>query len=122
MKNETYICFAMPSIQDENTLVKALPANNQPIARLAQVPTVSISWKSTTQKFHSISDLVGTFGTEGEAVAFAAQAGKAWVDSHTPVPAADAVKNTPRRRSRKSAGISNAAVPLNQIIQAKGIN
>jgi hypothetical protein len=49
-------------------------------------PMVSISWKTTTQKFHSISDLVGAFETEREAVAFAAQAGKAWVDSQPQVP------------------------------------
>ena len=76
-------------------------------------PMVSISWKTTTQKFHSIYDLAKTFETEREAISFAAQAGKAWVDSQPPVPAADAVNNTPRRRSHKSAGIFKP-VPLNQ--------
>jgi hypothetical protein len=48
---------------------------------------VSIFWKTTTQKFHSINDIFGSFETEREAVAFAFQAVKAWVDSQPLVPA-----------------------------------
>ena len=44
-------------------------------------PMVSIFWKTSSQKLHSINDLAGTFETEKEAVAFASQAGKTWVDS-----------------------------------------
>ena len=40
-------------------------------------PIVAIFWTTTTQKIHSINDLPGTFETEREALAFAAQAGKA---------------------------------------------
>ena len=49
-------------------------------------PIVSISWKTATQKLHSINDIAGTFESENEAVAFASQAGKAWVDSQPPIP------------------------------------
>jgi len=40
----------------------------------------------STQKFHSINDMVGGFGTEREAVDFALKAGKAWIDLQPPVP------------------------------------
>ena len=50
-------------------------------------PIVAIFWTTTTQKIHSINDLPGTFETEREALAFAAQAGKAWVDSQPLTPA-----------------------------------
>jgi len=46
----------------------------------------SIVWFITTQKFHSINDMVGGFGTEREAVDFALKAGKAWIDLQPPVP------------------------------------
>jgi len=74
-------------------------------------PIVSIFWKNTTQKCHSISDLPGSFETENESIACAFQAGKDWIDSQSPVRAADALKNTPRR-SHKSGG--TYTVPLNQ--------
>ena len=49
-------------------------------------PLVSIFWINTTQKFHSISDILGSFETEREAVDFAFKAGKVWIDSQSPVP------------------------------------
>ena len=49
-------------------------------------PMASIVWFITTQKFHSINDMVGGFGTEREAVDFALKAGKAWIDLQPPVP------------------------------------
>jgi len=42
---------------------------------------VCIFWKTNTQKLHSINDLTGIFQTESEAVAFALQAGKDWIDT-----------------------------------------
>ena len=42
---------------------------------------VSIFWKTDTQKLHTISDLAGIFRTESEAIDFALQAGKTWIDS-----------------------------------------
>jgi hypothetical protein len=42
---------------------------------------VCIFWKTNTQKLHSINDLTGIFPTESEAVAFALQAGKDWIDT-----------------------------------------
>ena len=42
---------------------------------------VCIFWKSDTQKLHSINDLPGIFGTEKEAVAYALQTGKHWIDT-----------------------------------------
>jgi len=42
---------------------------------------VSIFWKTDTQKLHTISDLAGIFRTESEAIDFALQAGKNWIDS-----------------------------------------
>ena len=58
---------------------------------------VCIFWKTETQKLHSINDLPGIFGTEKEAVAYALQAGKHWIDTQPAVKNFDGNK-TPAER------------------------
>jgi hypothetical protein len=49
-------------------------------------PLSTIFWKTTTQKFHRLNDLAGSFVTKEEAIICALQAGKIWIDSQPPVP------------------------------------
>ena len=58
---------------------------------------VCICWKTETQKLHSINDLLGIFGTESEAVAYALKAGKGWIDTQPAVKDFDGIK-TPAKR------------------------
>jgi hypothetical protein len=60
-------------------------------------PMVCIFWKTDTQKLHSINDLAGIFGTEKEAVAFALQAGKHWIDIQPAVKDLDGTKTRDER-------------------------
>jgi hypothetical protein len=62
-------------------------------------PVVSIFWKNTTQKFHTISDLPGSFEIENEAIAYAFRAGRDWTRFST----VGAGRRRPKKRSAQVA-------------------